>query len=96
MRILVIIFTICVAIIGLSFAVMNANVVELNYYLGVAELPLSLIVVISFAMGAGFGILAAVGVILRLKRGNLRLRREVKLTEKELVNLRKIPIKSSP
>jgi uncharacterized integral membrane protein len=50
-----------VAIFGLSFSLLNSHGVRLEYYLGVAELPLSLALALAFAAGVA---VAAVGCLL--------------------------------
>ncbi|MCK4950389.1 MAG: LapA family protein [Gammaproteobacteria bacterium] len=95
MRIIGILFFILIAITGIAFAVLNADPVTLNYYLGAAETPLSLALVGALGLGALLGVIASTGVILRMKRELSKLRRERKNTEKEIMNLRNIPIKGS-
>ena len=56
-----------------------------------AKLPL----VITLAFGACVGMLFSLGMVVRLKRETLRLRRQIQLTEQEVVNLRNIPIKDA-
>jgi len=84
-----------VTMAGLSFAVLNSETVPLNYYFGDRNLPLSLVVVIAFALGAAVGGLFSLALVIRLKREMARLRRIVRLNEKEILNLRSIPIKDS-
>lgn len=95
MRIIGILFFLLIAIIGIAFAVLNADPVTLNYYTGSAETPLSLALVGALGLGAMLGVIANIGVILRMRREISKLRREGKNTEKEIMNLRNIPIKDS-
>lgn len=74
-------------IIGLSFAVLNAEPVAFNYYFDARQIPLSLIVVGALATGAVFGILASLGVIFRLKAQASGLRRKIRMLEKETVRI---------
>ncbi|HEB99133.1 MAG TPA: LapA family protein [Thiotrichales bacterium] len=80
-------------ILGLVFAVLNAQTVELDYFLGKAEVPLALTLVLTLAGGALLGMLFSFGLVVRLKREILRLRRKAQLAEQEVANLRAIPIK---
>lgn len=82
-----------VVVLGLSFAVLNAESVKLNYYYGIAQAPLSLVVVLSISAGAVLGVIASLGMILSMRREVGRLHRKIQLTERELKNLREIPIK---
>ena len=92
-RILVSIILLLVALLGLSFALMNAAPVSLNYYFASVQAPLSLIVVLSIVVGALLGILAMAGMVLRQKREMARLRKSMRLAEKEISNLRSLPLK---
>lgn len=93
MRILGLIFFLVVVLIGLSFAVLNADPVTLNYYFGSSKMPLSLVAVVALVTGAVLGVIACLGLILRLKKQNARLRKNIRVAEKEISNLRNIPIK---
>jgi len=92
-RIIGLIFILVVLVFGLTFAVLNAESVQINYYFGIYQIPLSLILVIAFVIGTLFGAVVNVGMMLRLKRQISRLRKEVRFTEKEVKNLRALPIK---
>jgi putative membrane protein len=81
--------------IGAAFAVMNADTVKLNYYFGVQELPLSVILVGAIGVGALLGVLATLVGSLKLKRENMTLKHKAKVARQEVNNLRSIPIKDS-
>lgn len=93
MRILALLLLLLVIGVGLTFSVMNAEPVAVDYYVGSSEIPLALLLVATLAIGALLGVLASLGVILRLKRTASSLRRENRLAEKEIMNLRNIPIR---
>ena len=80
-------------LIAVAFAAKNDVSVELHYYLGSVAAPLSLLLVISLGIGALLGVFACSGVILKLKRETMRLQKSVKVAEKEVTNLRALPIK---
>lgn len=80
-------------LVGLAFAVTNSKPVELNYFLASREVPLAMTLVLTLAFGALIGLIFSLGMVIRLKRETLRLRRQVQITEQEVVNLRNIPIK---
>ena len=82
-------------LLGLAFAVINSKPVELNYFLATREVPLALTLVLTLAFGALVGILFSLGMVIRLKRETLRLRRQVQLAEQEVMNLRNIPLKDA-
>jgi lipopolysaccharide assembly protein A len=93
LRILSLIVFLLVLVTGLAFTVLNAEPVQLNYYFGTRFVPLSLTLVGALIAGVVLGIAAGLGMVLRLKREIARLRKTVKVTEREVLNLRSIPIK---
>lgn len=96
MRVLFLLFFLIVVAIGVTFSILNADPVDLElYFVTLSAVPLSLILVVTLAIGAVLGLIASLSVVLRLKRENGRLRREVKMKEKEVMNLRNIPIKGT-
>ena len=80
-------------ILGLSFAVLNAQLVTLNYYLGTVPVPLSLALVSCLALGALLGVFVSLGMLVGQKRRVAQLQRKVAMAEQEVNNLRAIPIK---
>lgn len=84
-----------VILFGVVFAVLNAESVQLNYYFGSQQLPLSLAIVIAMLIGAILGVLASINLILRSRREVSRLRKTTAMAEKEIANLRAIPIKNT-
>ena len=84
-----------ILVIATSFAVLNAESVNLNFYFGEIEAPLSLIIVFSVAIGAILGVLASLTLILKMKHELVKLNKTVKLAEKEVDNLRSLPLKDS-
>ena len=67
-RMIILLFSLILVILGVSFAVINANPVRLDYYFAHTEAPLSLIVILSLATGALLGVVASFGVIASLRR----------------------------
>jgi len=92
-RIIFLVVFLLVSVVGLSFALMNAETVMLSYYFGTVSAPLSIVVAIVLAIGALLGVSACMGMVLSLKRENARLRRNMKIAEKEVENLRSLPLK---
>ena len=80
-------------IVGLYFGVLNSHDVQLRYYHGQMEAPLAVVVVIAALLGAVFGIIASLGVLMKAKREAARLRKTLSVTEKELMHLRSLPLK---
>lgn len=92
-RVLSFIIFFLIGLIALSFALLNAEEVKINYYIGSTTAALSFVMVLSVAAGAVMGIIASLGLVLKLKREISKLHKVVKTTEKEITNLRSIPIK---
>ena len=82
-----------VVLFGLSFALLNAASVDVDYYFGTVGTPLSLALVVTFILGAVVGVLTALGMVLGKQRELHRLRRRVRDSEKELSELRRLPLK---
>ena len=93
MKILYIGFWLSLAIVGIVFAALNADSVTLNYHFGQIDLPVSLVVAMALLMGACLGALASLGVVLRTRHEMSRLKKRAEMTEKEVLNLRAIPLR---
>ena len=94
-RIITFALILLVSLLGLTFALMNAETVQLNYYFGDIHAPLSLVVVIAIIIGAGLGVLASMGIVFGQKRELAKLRKSARLAEQEVSNLRCLPLKDN-
>jgi len=83
-----------IALFGVIFAILNADPVMFNYYFGSREIPLSLAIILSMLLGAFLGLLASLSLILKARRDVAKLKRAADMAEKEIANLRAIPIKN--
>lgn len=92
MRIMSFLFLLIIVLIGVTFATLNADMVTVHYYLGSYTMPLSLLLVLVLALGSVLGMLVVFWLLLKVKIKNYRLRQRLKLTEKEIENLRAIPL----
>lgn len=92
-RIAKLILAFAILIIGLAFHLKNNQLIELNYYVDVLPLPLSWLVVIVLFLGSMLGVMASLPMIIKLKREKLKLERQIKNSEKEINNLRVMPVK---
>lgn len=92
MRIISYIILLGIILLGVSFATLNSNVVGINYYIGHGAAPLSLLLAATFAIGCLVGILVCIGLLLKVKVKNYRLGQKLKLVQKEVDNLRAIPL----
>lgn len=89
-RFIVILFVI---ILGVSFAILNAEPATIHYYVGSKVLPLSLIMAISFCCGLVLGLLLMGIGVFKAKTEKYHLKKRLKNAEQEVENLRTIPIK---
>jgi len=94
-RILYLFIFLVLVIFGIVFAVLNAEPVNLNYYVGSKEVALSLILVLAMIAGAIMGVIASASMIISNQREVKKLRKYVELAEKEVTNLRAIPIRDN-
>ncbi|PWG63466.1 lipopolysaccharide assembly protein LapA domain-containing protein [Spiribacter halobius] len=95
-RLIALVIAVLVVALGLSFAMLNAESAELNFYFGQLSMPISLWMVIAVVVGAVLGVLSSVGMVFRQRRQLARLRRQIADAEKELSELRKLPIRNNP
>ena len=93
-RLFYIAVTLVVFFIGITFAFQNSQSVDLKYYLGIQwYAPLSLILVLTLAIGVAIGYLVSLRMVVQARRKLAQARREVKQVEQEVENLRSLPIK---
>lgn len=93
MRLFMIIFYVLLVIIGVSFAALNATSVEVNFYFKTITMPISVLMAIMLGIGLLTGFLLFIYRYWRLKVDYHRVKNQLKLTEKEIKNLRTIPLK---
>lgn len=92
MRILSYIFLLLIILLGACFAMLNSQTVAINYFVGHRNAPLSLLLVLVFAIGCILGFLVTGTLLIKAKMQNHRLHKRLKLAEKEVENLRAIPL----
>jgi len=91
-RIISYFFLLIIILFGMTFATLNSESVTINYYLSQSTLPLSLLLVFVFAFGCFIGMIFILWLLMKSKLLNYRLRQRLVLAEKEIENLRAIPI----
>jgi len=79
--------------LGITFAFLNHNHVVFNYYFATKEISLSLLLIFSLGIGILLGLLFTAFYWLKVKTENIRLKSRYKEAEKEISNLRSLPIK---
>jgi lipopolysaccharide assembly protein A len=93
MRILSYVILLVVMLLGLIFAALNSVPVAFNYYFGTKQIALSILMVFALGLGILLGFTFTFLSIIKLKRENYRLKAKIKNIEKEVENLRTLPIK---
>lgn len=94
MRIVSYFFLLIIVIFGMTFATLNSESVTINYYFGESSLPLSLLLVLTFALGCLIGMIVGFWMLIKVKVVNYRLQQRLTLAEKEIDNLRAIPLQN--
>lgn len=92
LRIISYFFILVIVLFGMTFATLNSESVTINYYLGQSTMPLSLLLVLGFALGCLIGMIVGFWLLIKAKIINYRLRSRLQLAEKEIENLRAIPL----
>lgn len=75
MRIVSYIFLLILILIGITFAMLNAQSVTLNYYVGQKEMPLSLLIAASFILGCLVSMCVSILWVLKVKFQYFRTKR---------------------
>jgi len=91
-RIISYFFILVIVLFGMTFATLNSESVTIDYYLGQTTFPLSLLLVSVFASGCFIGMVAGFWLLIKAKLLNYRLHQQLSLAEKEIENLRAIPL----
>lgn len=92
MRIFMIVFYVVLVLIGVSFAALNASSVQINFYFKIFTMPISVLITIMLGLGALFGYILFLSKYWRLKAENRKIKNQLRLTEKEIKNLRCLPL----
>lgn len=79
--------------LGGVFSFLNPGSITINYYLDSLVVSKAIFVIATVCLGFLFGLVIALAIYIRLKRVNYSLKKQIYLANKELDNLRTIPIK---
>lgn len=78
---------IIIVIIGISFAILNASPITVDYYLGQATMPLSVVIFVSFVLGIMVGLLLMfakwLGACLTIRRLRKKLNHQTSVNSDE-------------
>ena len=93
MRYVFYVFWIFVILLGLTFTALNSQKITLNYYLDTQTIYLPLLILVVLLIGVMLGVIAMLPSLIKNKQAARRLKFQVRRIEREVQNLRKIPIK---
>ena len=93
MRILIWFFYIVLIILGVTFAVLNAGDVQVNLYVISLKVPIALLMASMIGLGLMLGFLLSLIRYWRLKFELNKIKHQLKISSKEIKNLRDIPLK---
>lgn len=92
MRIVMLLVYLLLILVGVSFAALNASSVQVNFYLTTLTVPISVLMAGMLGVGIFIGFLLSLFRYWRLKADYRTVKNQLKLTEKEIKNLRAIPL----
>ena len=95
MRFILIFLYLVIVIVSLAFASLNANLVDLNLYWHHLKLPLAFIMISCIGLGLLLGFLVLLGKYWQLRCQYFRVKHQLTMMEKEIKNLRAIPIQDA-
>lgn len=93
MRFFMMLFYLCLMLFGVSFAALNAETVTLNLYFKSFSLPISVWMIAAFGLGIFVGLFIFLGRFWALKVKYRKTKHALQLMEREIKNLREIPLK---
>lgn len=94
MRLFMLLIYLVLILLGVSFAALNATPVMVNLYFKTINMPISVLMTIMLGLGLLVGFLLFIFRYWRLRVDYLKLKNQLRLTEKEIKNLRAIPLKN--
>jgi putative membrane protein len=92
MRIVMTIFYLVLILVGISFAALNASSVQVNFYFITLKMPISVLMTLMLGVGVILGFILFLSRYWRLKTEHRKIKNQLRLTEKEIKNLRAIPL----
>ncbi len=92
-RLLSLLFFLIVTLFGVALAMRNSERVHFDYYHGSLDISLSLLLALTLLVGALLGIAASLSVVIQSRIELARVRRKAAVTEKEVMNLRALPLR---
>ena len=93
MRDFIWIFYLILVLLGVTFAALNAGTVEVNLYIKTMQIPIAVLITFVFGIGLLLGFFLSLLRYWRLKMELLKIKSQLKISAKEIKNLRDIPLK---
>jgi len=93
MRALKLTISLLISLLIIVFALVNAQSVQFNYLLGKIQMPFSLAMLIALSIGTLIGMLWTASWLLKQRSNTHELSKKVNLLQKEIDNLRAMPVK---
>lgn len=93
MRLIMMMFYFLIVLCGVVFSALNAGTVQLNLYFKMYTMPIPLLMLLSLALGVILGCIVFLSRYWSLKVHHRKLKHQLELKEREIKNLRAIPLK---
>lgn len=92
-----ILLALALVVFGLTLALvlLNLSAVKVNYLFGAANLPLAVVLVIALVLGVLLGALCLLPAIVRARTHVHRVQASLNALEKEVHNLRHVPLRDA-
>jgi lipopolysaccharide assembly protein A len=94
MKVMSMLLMVAIFAFGLMFSIFNPGKVPFDYFFGQADIALSLLLLGVFVMGVVLGVSAMMLVLWREKHRSRRVSKQLHQAQKEVDNLRSVPITS--
>jgi putative membrane protein len=95
MRFIITLYYLVLIVLGISFAALNASAVTVHFYFSTINIPISILIMITLGVGIVLGVLIFLSRYWRLKSEHRKIKQRLQLMEKEIKNLRSIPLNDS-
>lgn len=93
MRVITVTLLLLFCLVAVAFALLNAQTVTIDYLISKSEMPLSLLILLTVLLGFVVGALFTLKFVFRSQRKAHALGKKVAVLQKEIDNLRAMPVK---
>lgn len=93
MRMIMLVVYLGLILIGVSFSALNASDVVVNFYFKTISMPIAFLMIVMLGIGLLLGFFMGLTHFWRLKRAYRKIQHQLTMTEKEIQNLRVIPLR---